>query len=222
MSSWRSSVRLRAVVMGAVAGATPAGNPVLGNQAAPVRLVEFVSYTCPHCAHYQGEAGAPLRSGLVRQGKVAVEVRPFIRSEIDVAASLLALCGPDTRFFANHDAILGAQEQWFKQPSDPSAAKHWDDPDFTVRMKAMAEDLGLYRIMLAQGYQPAELDQCLADQDRADRLNDDTGTAIAESGVTGTPSFLINGTLQTVHGWNELRPLLETAASQADSVVEKP
>jgi hypothetical protein len=54
-----------------LAGATPAGNPVLGNQAAPVRLVEFVSYTCPHCAHYHGEAGAALRSGLVRQGKAA-------------------------------------------------------------------------------------------------------------------------------------------------------
>jgi protein-disulfide isomerase len=195
-----------------LAAATPAGNPVLGNQAAPVRLVEFISYTCGHCAHYDGDAKVPLRSGLVRQGKVAVEVRPFIRNPIDGTASLLALCGPDLRFFANHDAILASQAEWYKQPSNPDYQARWSNPDFGARTKAMAEDLGLYRIMLAQGYQPAELDQCLADQALADKLADDTNRAMGETGVTGTPSFLINGKLQTVHGWDELRPLLAAAA----------
>lgn len=190
---------------------TPAGNPVLGNQAAPVRLVEFISYTCGHCAHYDAEAKVPLRSGLVRQGKVAVEVRPFLRGPIDVTATLLALCGPDQRFFANHDAILGAQAQWLKQPGNPDAQSRWADPDFGARMKAVAEDLGLYRIMLAQGFQPAELDQCLADQALANTLAEGTERAMSETGVTGTPSFLINGKLQTVHGWDELRPLLVAA-----------
>lgn len=195
-----------------LAGVTPQGNPVLGNQAAPVRLVEFISYTCGHCAHYDLEAKAPLRSGLVRQGKVAVEVRPFIRNEIDVTASLLALCGPDHRFFADHDAILGAQAQWLRQPSNPDAKARWSNPDFGARMKAMAEDLGLYRIMIAQGAQPGELDRCLADQALANKLNEESNRAITETGITGTPSFLINGTLQAVHSWDELRPLLEAAA----------
>jgi protein-disulfide isomerase len=205
-----------------LAGATPQGNPVLGNLAAPVRLVEFISYTCGHCAHYDAEAKAPLRSGLVRQGRVAVEVRPFFRGPIDITASLLALCGPDQRFFANHDAILASQSQWLKQPSNPDFQARWSNPDFGARMKAMAEDLGLYRIMLAQGYQPAELDLCLADQALANRLGEETDKAISETGVTGTPSFLINGKLQTVHGWDELRPLLEAASRQGNSAVEKP
>lgn len=194
-----------------VAAATPQGNPVLGNQAAPVRLVEFISYTCGHCAHYDGEAKAPLRSGLVRQGKVAVEVRPFFRGPIDVTATLLALCGHDQRFFSNHDAILSAQAEWLKQPSNPDAGTRWANPDFGGRMKAVAEDLGLYRIMLAQGFKPAELDACLADHALANKLAEETERAMRETGVTGTPSFLINGKLQTVHGWDELRPLLEAA-----------
>jgi protein-disulfide isomerase len=201
---------------------TPAGNPVLGNQAAPVRLVEFISYTCPHCAHYHSDSAASLRSTLVRQGKVAVEVRAFIRNEVDVTASLLALCGSDQRFFANHDALLAAQSQWFKKPGNPDYESRWANPDFGLRMKAMAEDLGLYRIMLAQGYQGAELDRCLADQELAAVLHDDTDQAMSESGVDGTPSFLINGKLQTVHGWDELAVLLEAAARQPDSAVEKP
>ncbi len=195
-----------------LASATPAGNPVLGNQAAPVRLVEFISYTCGHCAQYDIDAKAPLRSGLVRQGKVAVEVRPFFRNPIDISATLLALCGPDQRFFANHDAILAAQAEWFKQPSNPDAKARWANPDFGAQMKAIAEDLGLYRIMLAQGYQAAELDQCLADQSLASNHAEATEKAMSETGVTGTPSFLINGKLQEVHGWDELRPLLEAAA----------
>jgi protein-disulfide isomerase len=193
-------------------GATPQGNPVLGNQAAPVRLVEYISYTCGHCAHYDAEAKVPLRSGLVRQGKVAVEVRPFFRNSLDVSATLLALCGPDQRFFDNHDAILSGQGQWLKQPSNPDAKTRWANPDFGARMKAVAEDLGLYRIMLAQGYQPAELDTCLADEALANSLAEATEKAMSETGVTGTPSFLINGKLQTVHGWDELRPLLQAAA----------
>lgn len=195
-----------------LAAVTPQGNPVLGNQAAPVRLVEFISYTCGHCAHYDHDAKLPLRSGLVRQGKVAVEVRPFFRNAVDVTASLLALCGPDQRFFANHDAILGSQAQWLKQPSNPDAQQRWANPDFGLRMKAVAEDLGLYKIMLDQGFKPAELDQCLADQALADKLAVATESAVNVDGVTGTPSFLINGKLQTVHGWDELRPLLESAA----------
>lgn len=205
-----------------LASAMPAGNPVLGNQAAAVRLVEFVSYTCSHCAHYHGEAATTLRSTLVPQGKLAIEVRPFIRNEIDMAASLLALCSSDQRFFANHDAILSAQQQWFRKPTNPNAAEHWNNPDFPARMKAVSEDLGLYRIMLAQGYQPAELDLCLADQNLAISLDTETNKAINETGVTGTPSFLINASLQTAHSWDELRPLLESAAGQVESVVEKP
>lgn len=201
---------------------TPEGNPVQGNQSAPVRLVEFISYTCGFCASFDAESKMPLRSTLVNQGKVAVEVRPFIRNDIDITVSLLALCGPQHRFFANHDAILGAQAQWLERASDAEAAERWSNPDFGLRMKAMAQDLGLYRLMLAQGYQPAELDQCLADQDLAVTLSEATNTAIEDTGVTGTPSFLINGKLQTVHGWDELRPRLERAVRKANSVVEKP
>jgi protein-disulfide isomerase len=195
-----------------LAAVTAAGNPVLGNQAAPVRLVEFVSYTCPHCANYDSEARAPLRSGLVRQGKVAVEVRPFLRNAVDISAALLALCGPDERFFANHDAILGSQERWFQRPAGTDLQARWSNPDFAARTKAIAVDLGLYSQMQALGYQPTELDRCLADEELAGKLAVDTRQAIDESGVSGTPSFLINGKLQTVHSWDELRPLLEKAA----------
>lgn len=189
---------------------TAEGNHLYGNPAAKVRLVEFISYTCPHCAHYAEEAKAPLLGGLVRQGKVAVEIRPFFRNLIDVPASLLAQCGPDTKFLGNHHAILAAQSQWLVSPSAEVQQK-WGALDFAARIKAVAVDMGLYKLMLGRGYTPVQLDQCLGNRALAEKLNQQTGDAVEKLGVQGTPSFLINGKLQDIYGWEQLRPRLDAA-----------
>ena len=49
---------------------TPIGGHYMGNPAAPTKLVEYVSYTCSHCAHFVSEASAPLRTDYVKGGKV--------------------------------------------------------------------------------------------------------------------------------------------------------
>lgn len=206
-----------------LAASTPDGYPVLGNQGAPVRLVEFISYTCSHCATYATTSEQPLRTGLVRQGKVAVEIRPYFRNGVDVAATLLALCGPDERFFTNHDAILAKQSTWLQPPLNPNAQQRWANPVFGERMKAVAEDLGLYRIMLDQGHAPVELDKCLADEVLAKQHEVSTQHAYEKLGVQGTPSFLVNGQLANAHSWDELHQTLVAAASSpSKSLVEKP
>jgi protein-disulfide isomerase len=189
---------------------TPEGNHLYGNPAAKVRLVEFISYTCPHCAHYAEESKAPLLGGMVRQGKVAVEIRPFFRNLIDVPASLLAQCGPDAKFLGNHHAILAAQSQWLVSPS-AEMQKKWGDLDFAARIKTVAVDMGLYKLMLGRGYTPVQLDQCLSNRTLAEKLNKQTGEAVEKLGVQGTPSFLINGKLQDIYGWEQLSPRLDAA-----------
>jgi protein-disulfide isomerase len=189
---------------------TPAGNHLFGNPAAKVRLVEFISYTCPHCAHYAHDSEAPLFTGPVRQGKVAVEVRPFFRNVVDVSATLLAQCGPDSKFRGNHHAILAAQSTWLKTPAEEKQ-KRWATLEFAPRMKAVAEDMGLYNLMLGRGYVPAQLDQCLGNFSLAERLSKQTEEAGSKLGVQGTPSFLINNKLQEVYDWQNLQPLLGAA-----------
>lgn len=187
------------------------GNHLFGNPAAPTRLVEFISYTCGHCAHYAADSKIPLFTGPVRQGKISVEIRPFFRNGIDVAATLLAQCGTDSQFSGNHHAILDAQHSWLKEPTNPDAKTRWANPDFGLKMKYLAEDMGLYKVMLARGYTPAQLDRCLANKVLADKLANQTVDAGNRLGVQGTPSFLINDTLQTVYGWADLKPLLDSA-----------
>ena len=188
------------------------GNHLIGNPAAKVQLVEFISYTCGHCAHYAEESKVALLPGLVRQGKVSVEIRPFFRNGIDVAATLLAQCGPDSKFSGNHHAILAGQSVWLKEPKGPNLKERWSNPDFGLKMKYVAQDMGLYKLMLGRGYTPAQLDKCLANKDLGDKLAKHTVDAGNTLGIQGTPSFLINGQLQEVYAWAPLRPLLEAAA----------
>ena len=196
---------------------TADGFPVLGNPAAKVRLVEFISYTCPHCADFNAESHDQLRGDMVRKGNVSVELRPYLRNEIDLLPSLLALCGTKDKFFGNNDALLAAQKVWFKEPADPGYKARWQaaEGNKIAQRQVVAKDLGLYTLMQTRGYTVPQIDACLADQKQADRLSEQTDAASTKIGVIGTPSFLINDKLQEVYGWPELSALLVAAAAAA-------
>ena len=196
---------------------TADGFPVLGNPAAPVKMVEFISYTCSHCAEFSKQSKVTLNGTLVRQGKVSLELRPFLRSAVDETPSLLALCGPQSKSFANSTALLAAQTAWFKPPADPNYAKRWATLEAkpAEQRRMIAADLGLYKIMSARGYTTAELDTCLNDQAKLDMLTKQTEYAGTTVKVLGTPSFLVNGKLQEIYGWPELLPRLMAAVGAA-------
>lgn len=191
---------------------TPQGNHVLGNPAAKLRLTEFVSYTCPHCAHFETEADAPLRLTMVMSGKGAVEVRNFVRDPVDMTVALLTNCGPADKFFLNHSTFLRRQGQWIAPLVRASAAQQarWSSGTFSQRTRAIAKDFGFYPIMEGRGYTPQQVDACLANEALAKRLAASTQDAIDNLFVTGTPGFAIDGTvLAGTHTWDALRPQLE-------------
>jgi len=192
----------------ATTAVTPAGNHIWGNPAAAARLVEFVSYTCPHCANFEAQADGPMRANYVAQGKLSVEVRSFLRNPVDLAATLLTTCGASSKFFGNHTAFMRSQEKWIGQLANPTAEqrKRWSTGEFATRTRAIAADLGFYDIMKTRGYDRATADRCLADEGKAQQLA--TGTQNAENlGITGTPSFMLNDVvLAGTHEWRTLEP----------------
>lgn len=189
--------------------ATPQGSHVVGRAAAPVKLVEYVSYTCPHCAAFDKEAGDTILLLVIRPGKATVEYRPVLRNILDVAATLLVNCGPPGRFQGNHSMVLRNQAKWLIQPSE-AQIQRWQSGDLPARLRAVAADTGLYDLFAKRGYGQVELDRCLANEKLAQTLAKENEAAFA-AGVEGTPSFFINGKLQEAHSWAELKPLLEAA-----------
>ena len=196
----------------AVVARTAQDSHLLGNPAAPIKLVEYISYTCPHCAHFAEESEAQLRIGFIAPGKGSIEVRNFVRDPVDMTVALLTHCGPPAKFFGNHSAFLRHQPTWpgtVERLSD-GQRQRWTNPDFAVRTRAIAGDLGLYALMEARGYDRPALDRCLGDRALADRLAKGTKEAGEKDFVTGTPSFLLDGVpLSGTYTWATLKPQIE-------------
>ncbi len=191
---------------------TAEGAYVLGNPAAKHRLVEYISYTCPHCAHFVAEGTAPLKTGWVAKGWLAIEVRNLIRDRFDMTSALLARCGGAARFFGNHEALFANQDAWFTlarafKPSLPAGASQG------AIMADIADKTGLLALMQKRGVTPAQSKACLADTKSLDQVLAMTKRGMEQDGVQGTPSFLINGKMTDAHDWAGLRPLLPGSAN---------
>lgn len=190
---------------------TATGTHLLGDPAAKLKLTEYISYTCPHCAHFHAESDATLRLTMVAPGKGSIEVFPYIRNPIDMAAALLVECGGPARFTRLHDTFLNTQAQWMAKIGTLSDAQRarWDNGPVGGRMLAISADLDFYRIMDNAGLTRPQVDRCLTDGAAMKRLAAQTEAATA-AGVDATPSFAIDGVVLTgTHDWTMLAPQLQ-------------
>lgn len=184
---------------------------LIGNPDAPVQLITFVSYTCSHCKTFEQDAEAELKSSYIDKGSTAVEVRSALRNIVDLAATMLTTCGPADRFLGNHEAFFATQDEWLAKARDltPEQQAGWQSGALGERMKAIATDLGFYPMMEARGYTSAEIDACLADEQHAATIANNSSADYTDYPYPGTPSFVVNGTLlDNVHSWQGLKPEL--------------
>lgn len=186
----------------------------IGNPAAQVKLVEYLSYTCPHCAHFVAESKAPLHDDLVRRGLVRVEFRHAVRDPLDMAAALLARCTGSKRFSGASEAIFAAQSSWFEQGRSwwqTNGARIQSQPEL-ARLKAAANGSGLSALMQKRGMTPAAIDKCFAAPGDLNKLT--AMTKAAWTAIQGTPSFTINGKAGGGSDWAALEPELRAAGAR--------
>ncbi len=194
---------------------TPKGAFILGNPNAKNKLVEYMSYSCPHCADFAGEATAQLKAGWVRRGALSIEYRNFIRDGFDLTAALIARCGGPTRFLANHEAIFSSYDTWIAQ-AQKYAQAHSDAPrnaDRAAQFTEIADQLGLTAIAAKNGVAEAAAHKCLADPNALSTILALTaGAWDVDPDFEGTPTFVLDGkVLKGVHNWQALKPLLPPA-----------
>lgn len=195
-----------------VATPAPHGSYVIGNPAAKVKLIEYVSYTCPHCAHYAEQSDTPL-GAMVRSGSVSVEVRNQVHDGLDLVAATLARCAGPAAFPRLHKALFAQQQQWFERTAEwqqGNAARISAWPQL-AQLKAMAEGGGLTAIALAAGAPAGAIDACFATDAQVKRV---LAASNATSQVAGTPAFEINGRLIQNVDWAKLEPQLRAAGAK--------
>lgn len=193
---------------------TPEGGFMMGNPDADVKLIEFASMTCPHCASFAENGFDPLVENYVKTGRVAFELRNFVRDPLDITMSLLARCGGTDRFFPLTDALFADQEQFFQQVQSASQqqlqALSQQPP--AQQFQGYADLAGLQQWAAQRGLPSARQQQCLSNQQEIDRLVQMASDAVSQYNIPGTPAFVINGELaENATGWETLEPQIREA-----------
>jgi len=183
----------------------------VGNPDAKVKLVEFFSYTCPHCAEFAQQGEGAIKLGYLAPGKVSVEYRHLIRDPVDLTVGMLVNCGATAKFPRNHEAFILGQSRWIAPLARSTQAQQqrWRTPG-PVGRRAIATDFGFYAIMERRGYRRTDVDRCLADEAMATRLAETSAREWDRPGVDSTPTFAINGVVMPgTHTWAALERQLK-------------
>ena len=147
---------------------------VLGDENAPVAVVEYASMTCGHCANFHKEGYPHLKSEYIETGKVRFVFREFPLDPVAAAAFMLARCAPEEKYFDVVDLMFEEQRSWaFTQNPYESLLK-------------FARQIGFTQ----ESFETCLKDQALLDGIYAAR---DRGK---EFGVNSTPTFFFNGEME--------------------------
>ncbi len=143
----------------------------MGDPKAPITLIEYASFTCPHCAHFAVTVLPEIKKKWVDTGKVKLIYRDFPLDQTAVKAAQLAECAGNDKYFGVIDVIFSTQAKW-AVASDPIAE--------------------LAKLLRIAGMGDAEVKACLANDAVQNGVIADyrSGEVL---GVDSTPSLFING-----------------------------
>lgn len=197
---------------------TAEGGWRMGNPAAPVKLIEYASITCSHCADFNAAAGRPLRDRHIRSGQVSWEVRPFLIFPSDPGLFLLLQCARPSDFFALSDALYAGQAGWTQRIEAEAARLQALAP--REQMAAVVRASGADSVFGSHGMSDAQIAACLSDQAALNALIAHH-QRYARGGVDSTPTFFVNGQQADAASWDQLEPLLAAAGPRARGAGER-
>ena len=193
----------------------------MGNPNAPIKLVEYGSRLCPTCGAFATTGYAPLTENYVKTGKVSFEFREFlVHGPPDMAPALLGRCVGADAFFPMLEQMFANQTQFTDrwQHMTPVQQQQIMSAPPADAFRLWAENMGLIDFVKERGLPEPAARACIANAAEIDRLTkqtQDNGPGPAGSGtVTGTPTFLINGTVADgVVTWSGMEQALKRAGA---------
>lgn len=175
----------------AEANASGISDMVLGDANAPITMIEYASYTCPHCGSFHQNVYPQLKADYIDSGKVKFVFREVYFDRFGLWASMIARCGGQERFFGITDLMFKNQSDW-TSAGDPVA---------------IADELRKFGRLA--GLNDEELNSCLQNEDEAKALVEWYQANAARDDISSTPSFIINGTKHGNMSYSEMRSLLD-------------
>ena len=147
---------------------------VIGDEYAPITIIEYASLSCSHCADFHINTLPTLIKEYVETGKAKIVFRDFPFNYPALLGSMVLRCvSQDVRYqYAN--ALYQLQHKWVVRENAKSTQE-------------------LYKIMQSGGMTKEEFNQCIEDIDLEKTILQGVMNAQNEFNIKSTPSFIING-----------------------------
>ena len=171
----------------------------LGNAEAPVTVIEYASYTCPHCANFHENGFKQLKEDFIDEGRINFVYREVFFDRPGLWASIVARCGEgaENRFFGITELLYEKQDDL--RDSDPAVV--------VENLKTIGRTAGLT---------DSDMDACLQDADNAQTLYARFLQTTEADGIRSTPTFVINGESVPNSGYDDLKAAIEDALADAE------
>lgn len=163
----------------------------MGDENAPITFVEYASFTCPHCQRFHKDVFPQLKADYIDTGKVKFIYREVYFDGPGLWAGMMARCGGEDRYFGLVDLIYENQRTWTQgQPAQIAA-----------NLKKMGKLAGMT---------DEQLDACLQDGEKARAMTAVFQQNAQADNVRATPSFVIDGKLESNMSYDALKTLLDS------------
>lgn len=171
---------------------------IQGNPEAAVQVVEYSSYTCPHCATFHAEQYPQIKENYIDTGLIGFTYREVYFDQPGLWASMVARCGGEMRFFGISNLLFENQQDWARQADGAAIAQ------------------ALRNIGKVAGLSDEELDVCMTDADQAQALMAWYRTNGDADNVRGTPTFRINGEEYSNMNYADFTAVLDEKLAEAN------
>ncbi|SEN43552.1 Thioredoxin [Roseovarius tolerans] len=162
----------------------------MGPADAKVKIIEYASFTCPHCASFHNGPLKELKADYIETDKVHFIYRDVYFDRFGLWASIVARCGGEEKFFGISDMLYEQQREWTNgQPAE------------------IAENLR--RIGKVAGIEPDALDACLNDEAKAKALVAWYQENAEAHEVNSTPTLIINEQKYSNMAYDELKGIID-------------
>ncbi|RLK00524.1 DsbA family protein [Ruegeria conchae] len=164
---------------------------VQGAEDAPVEIIEYASYTCPHCANFHQGAYKQLKKDFIDTGKVKFTYREVYFDRYGLWASMVARCASPEKFFGITDLLYEGQSEWTRAGGPTEIVEE------------------LRKIGRLAGIDNDQLEACLQDGTRAQTLVAWYQENAERDGIQATPSFIVNGKKVDNQSYDDFKKLIE-------------
>ena len=149
---------------------------VIGDEDAPVTIIEYASMSCSHCANFHKNTLPELKTEYIDTGKVRMIFRDFPFNYPALLGSMMMRCIPNEVRYDYMNVLYQLQSKWVNR-----------DPNITKKE--------LYKIMQSGGMTKDEFDSCYSNLDIENEILEAVMAAQNDFNIRSTPSFIVNGNL---------------------------